>query len=127
MAKKTFTVEVTETLQRQIEVKANSEIEAEQIVRDMYRREEIVLTSDDYIDTEFEVLSSKERIHGAIVEYGHTMEEYRRQYGNAYDNGDLWDYSREDLEDGSVEPEKNKVYWAIVNEDGEERLFETEN
>lgn len=68
MAKKKFTVEITETLQRQIEVKANNEDEAEQTVRDMYRNEEIVLSSDDYIDTEFEVLSSGEELQTYYAE-----------------------------------------------------------
>ena len=54
--KKKFTVEITETLQRQVEVEAEDEFEAEDIVREMYRNEEIVLDAEDYIDTEFEVL-----------------------------------------------------------------------
>ena len=54
--KRKFTVEITETLQRQVEVEAEDEFEAEDIVREMYRNEEIVLDAGDYIDTEFEVL-----------------------------------------------------------------------
>ncbi len=57
--KKKFTVEITETLQRQVEVEAEDAFEAEDIVRGMYRNEEIVLDSDDYFDTEFEVLDEE--------------------------------------------------------------------
>ncbi len=53
---KKFTVEVTETLQRQIEVKAADKNEAISIVEDMYRSEEVVLDSGDYIDTEFNLI-----------------------------------------------------------------------
>lgn len=52
-----YKVEITETLQRILEVEAKEEAEAYQIVKDMYRNEEIVLSADDYIDTKIEVLS----------------------------------------------------------------------
>ena len=52
-----YKVEITETLQRTVEVEAKDEDEAYQIVNDMYRNEEIVLSADDYIDTKIEVLS----------------------------------------------------------------------
>lgn len=55
MEKKKFIVEVTEILQRSVVVEAEDANEAEDTVRDMYRREEIILSSDDYIDTEFTV------------------------------------------------------------------------
>ena len=57
---KKFTVEITETLQRQIEVEAKSESDAISKVKEMYSNEEVVLDSGDYIDTEFEVLEKEE-------------------------------------------------------------------
>lgn len=56
---KRYLVEVTETLQKQITITANSREEAEQKVRNKYRDEEIVLDENDYIDTEFTVLKEK--------------------------------------------------------------------
>ena len=53
MDKKKFKVNVRETLERVVEVEASDELEAVQKVIDSYRREDIVLTSEDYIDTEF--------------------------------------------------------------------------
>ena len=53
---KKFTVEITETLQRQIEVEAEDENEAISKVEDMYRNEEVVLDSGDYIDTDFNII-----------------------------------------------------------------------
>lgn len=53
---KKFTVEITETLQRQIEVEAADENEAISKVEEMYRDEEVVLDSGDYIDTEFNII-----------------------------------------------------------------------
>lgn len=49
----TFRIEVKETLSRTIEIEANSMDEAYSKVREMYRDEEIVLDSEDYIETEF--------------------------------------------------------------------------
>lgn len=56
---KKFTVEITETLQRQIEVEAADENEAISKVEEMYRNEEVVLDSGDYIDTEFNLIDKK--------------------------------------------------------------------
>lgn len=53
---KKFTVEITETLQRQIEVEAEDENEAISKVEEMYRNEEVVLDSGDHIDTEFNLI-----------------------------------------------------------------------
>ena len=52
-----YTIEITETLQRQIEIKANSHDEALKIIKEKYKNEEIVLTADDFIDVEFKNLS----------------------------------------------------------------------
>ncbi|MBP9689161.1 MAG: DpnD/PcfM family protein [Bacteroidia bacterium] len=49
----TFKIEIKETLSRIIEVESNSADEAYSIVRDLYRKEAIVLDAHDYIDTEF--------------------------------------------------------------------------
>ena len=46
-------VKIVETLQRVVEVEAESFDEAEDKVRDMYRNCDIVLTSDDYVGTDF--------------------------------------------------------------------------
>lgn len=53
---KKFTVEITETLQRQVEVEAEDDNEAISKVEEMYRNEEVVLDSGDYIDTEFNLI-----------------------------------------------------------------------
>lgn len=49
-----------------------------------------------------------------------TLKEYMETYGEAYNKGELWDFPIEELKDGSVEPDLDKVYWEI---DG--RLYET--
>lgn len=56
MENKTFTVMITETLQRIVRVKAKNKDEAYDKVREQYQNEDIVLDSADYIDTEFEVV-----------------------------------------------------------------------
>lgn len=56
MAKKKFTVEVTETLQRQVEIEAESEQEALQKVKELYRNEEIVLGWQDFIENDFQII-----------------------------------------------------------------------
>lgn len=54
-----YTVEITETLSRQVSVKAENPEEAEQFVRAMYWRGEVILSSDDYVATDFQVQQRK--------------------------------------------------------------------
>lgn len=56
MAKKTFKVEITETLQRTIKVNAEDESEAIELVKQDYRDCKIVMGSEDYIDTDFDIV-----------------------------------------------------------------------
>lgn len=53
---KTYRVVVTETLQRTVYIDAKSAEEAKGTVEERYRNEEIVLSADDYQDTEIEVV-----------------------------------------------------------------------
>lgn len=55
MKSKTYKVEVTETLQRIVEVKANSKEDAIEKVIEMYGNEEIVLDWQDFVGNEFEI------------------------------------------------------------------------
>jgi hypothetical protein len=55
MEVKTYKIEVQEFLSRIIEIEAKSAEEAISKVREMYRNEEIVLDSDDYVTTEIEI------------------------------------------------------------------------
>ena len=54
--KRIFNVEITEILSRVIKVNANDEQSALLIVQALYQNEEVVLGSEDYRNTEFEVL-----------------------------------------------------------------------
>ena len=53
-----YNVEISETLARTVEVEANSAEEAESNVREMYRKGAIVLSAEDHIDTQFEVIEN---------------------------------------------------------------------
>ena len=55
MENKYYTFEITETLQRRMEIKAVSAEEALLIAKDMYRREKIVLDADDCVDRKIEI------------------------------------------------------------------------
>ncbi|MDD7280907.1 DpnD/PcfM family protein [Floccifex sp.] len=50
-----YEVEFTETLQKTIEVEAEDEYEAYLIAKRMYRKAEVILMAEDYIDTEIDV------------------------------------------------------------------------
>lgn len=50
-----YRVDITETLCRTIETEAESEDEAVEIVRRMYRNCDIILDPSDYVETEFSV------------------------------------------------------------------------
>jgi len=56
---KTFEFEIQEVLSRNIEIKARTEDEAFQKVKEMYQKEEIVLDSSDYIDTEIKKIDNE--------------------------------------------------------------------
>lgn len=56
---KKYTIEITETLQKQVTVKANSREEAIQKVRKEYFDCDIILDSNDYIDTEFQYIKEE--------------------------------------------------------------------
>ena len=49
-----FKTEITETLQRTIEVEVENEGDALRKVKEMYKNEEIVLDSSDFVGVEFE-------------------------------------------------------------------------
>lgn len=48
-----FDVWITETLQRKVVVNANSQEEAEEIVKERYRKQEIILDEYDFLDVKF--------------------------------------------------------------------------
>ncbi len=59
------------------------------------------------------------------VEDDHTLKEYRDNFGVAYDDGELWDFSEEDVKSGAIEAQPNMVYWKIKVNGDEPRYFET--
>jgi hypothetical protein len=64
---KTFEIEITETLQVIQKVEANNYDEAFNIINKKYKNEEIVLTSEEYVDTDIKpyINSSK---YSAVIE-----------------------------------------------------------
>jgi len=56
MENKYYTVEITETLQRRMKIKAVSAEEALLIAKDMYKIEELVLDADDCVDRNIEIV-----------------------------------------------------------------------
>lgn len=56
---KKYLVEITETSQRQVTVTAETRDEAEQKIRQKYRDGEIVLSEQDYVDTDFHVIKER--------------------------------------------------------------------
>ena len=58
MENKYYTVEITETLQSRMEIKAVSTEEALLIAKDMYQREEIILDADDCVDRKIEIVKA---------------------------------------------------------------------
>lgn len=83
--------------------------------------DEIVAHIDpSVLDEDFE-----ESPNGAKIEKGHTLEEYMEIFGEPYNRGELWDFSKEDFLGGAVEINPDIVYWEIVDNDGETRYYET--
>jgi len=53
---KKFIIEIEEQLSKRIEIEANSEDEAYSLVRKMYYDEEIVLTENEFVQVDFNVI-----------------------------------------------------------------------
>lgn len=53
MEVKNYQIEITETLNRIIEIKAGSFKSALEKARNLYRHEKVVLTSEDFLEVEF--------------------------------------------------------------------------
>ena len=51
-----FKVEITETLQKIVEIDADNEEAAIKMAKHLYRNEEIVLDYSDYVDTEIDII-----------------------------------------------------------------------
>lgn len=56
-----YKIEITETLQKQIEVEASSKEEAERIVKERYLNEKIVLSSSDHIETKISAIQQTKK------------------------------------------------------------------
>ena len=56
-----YKVTITETLQKEIEVEASSKEEAIYQIKQQYKNEEIVLSADDYVYTDFSVIHHKHK------------------------------------------------------------------
>lgn len=57
---KEYDVEITETLQKTVTVRAESREEAEALVEDRWNNEEYILTSDDFVRADFASLEERE-------------------------------------------------------------------
>ena len=57
---KEFEVEITETLQRTVVIRAESRAEAEVIAEENWNNEEFVLSAEDFVGAEFSAVSEKE-------------------------------------------------------------------
>lgn len=57
---KEFEVEITETLQRTVVIRAGSRAEAEVLAEELWNNEEFVLGAEDFVGAEFSAVSEKE-------------------------------------------------------------------
>lgn len=48
-----YKVEITETLQKEVEVEADNKVDALHKVMKMYKNEEVILDDNDFIDLDF--------------------------------------------------------------------------
>ena len=55
----TYTIEITETLQKQIKVEADSKEDAMIMAEEIYYNEQEVLTAEDLKETQFEIIEEE--------------------------------------------------------------------
>lgn len=58
-AMKKYTIEITETLQKQVSVVANSYEEAERKIKELYINTDISLDENNYIDTSYQFIKEE--------------------------------------------------------------------
>ena len=75
---------------------------------------------EDEVDKAFKELENEVNNMEYKIECGKTLEEYMAKYGEAYERGELWDFSAEDINGGAIDLDPNITYWEI---DG--RVYET--
>lgn len=63
-----YTVEITETLQYQEDIKARNKEEAERMIKEKYDNCEIVLNENNHVSTDFKVVNCKKEIEKTIDE-----------------------------------------------------------
>jgi hypothetical protein len=56
----TYMVEITETLQKQVTVEANSPDEAVELVEKSYRNSDNILDADNFVGVDFKIVSDME-------------------------------------------------------------------
>ena len=56
---KTYKIEITETLQKIIEIEATTQEEALMIAKKMYDEEKVILDSSDYVDKNIKVIKDE--------------------------------------------------------------------
>lgn len=50
-----YNITITEILEKTIEIEAENGLNAIDIAKDKYNKEEIILTADDLVDTQFDI------------------------------------------------------------------------
>lgn len=108
-----YEVRVKEVKKYRVDVEAENEEEALKLAQKNYSefRDNAYSIDIDY----YEAVPKK-----LTIECGKTMEEYMANFGEEYENGELWDFSAEDINGGAVDPDPDILYWEI---DG--RIYET--
>jgi len=114
--KKEFIVKIKVVKKYKVYVNAENEEEALKEAKEKYSGIEDDLQA---YSTDIDYQSAKESKQ-IKIEYDKTLEEYMKKFGEAYNNGDLWDFSAEDVNGGAIDLDPEQVYWEI---DG--RLYET--
>ena len=113
---KTYEVKIKVTKTFRVSVKANSEEEAFEIVQ----KNEKCFTDTTYKASGTIINYASAKPIKYQIECGKTLEEYMKKFGEAYNNGELWDFSAEDVNGGAIDLNPEQVYWEI---DG--RIYET--
>lgn len=88
MKEKYYLVTIEETLSRTVKVKAESLEDAERKVESSYRDCDIILDSEDYVDTE---ISAREVDDEDLSLYEELGKEIEEEYEDDFDDSDAWD------------------------------------
>ena len=112
---KKFKVSIEETLYKEFVVEAETKEDADRIIRNLYKNEEIILNENDYSATTFNTEESEE-----------TDENLTENLGYTYNNYGLWDLGLKKLSEEEMKETISEARFELIEKNGKLKVIDLE-